>query len=46
MTALQKRMIEDIQLAGLCARTQESYVRSVRQLAEFCKINQETTETS
>jgi len=28
-------MIEDIQLAGLSARTQESYVRSVRQLAEF-----------
>ena len=36
MTALQKRMIDDIQLAGLSARTQESYVRSVKQLAEFC----------
>jgi integrase/recombinase XerD len=37
MTELQKRMIEDIQLAGLSARTQECYVRSVKQLAEFCK---------
>ncbi len=37
MTALQKRMIEDIQLAGLCARTQESYVRAVKKLAEFCR---------
>ncbi|MCD4709076.1 MAG: phage integrase N-terminal SAM-like domain-containing protein [Candidatus Sabulitectum sp.] len=35
MTALQKRMIEDIQLAGLNPGTQESYVRSVRQLAEY-----------
>jgi len=32
MTALQKRMIEDIQLAGLSARTQESYVRAVKKL--------------
>lgn len=37
MTALRKRMIEDIQLAGLSPRTQESYVRSVKKLAEFCK---------
>jgi site-specific recombinase XerD len=35
MTALQKRMIEDMQLAGLNSRTQECYARSVRQLAEF-----------
>jgi len=37
MTALQKRMIEDIQLAGLNPRTQESYVRAVKKLAEFCR---------
>jgi len=35
MTALQKRMIEDMQLAGLNPRTQECYARSVRQLAEY-----------
>ena len=29
-------MIEDLQLAGMSERTQESYVRSVRQLAEYC----------
>jgi len=34
MTPLQQRMIEDLQLRGLSARTQESYVRAVRQLAE------------
>lgn len=46
MTALQKRMIEDIQLAGLSARTQESYVRSVKKLAEFCgKSPDRITET-
>jgi len=37
MTELQERMIKDIQLAGLSARTQVCYVRSVKQLAEFCK---------
>jgi len=35
MTALRERMIEDMQLRGLAERTQESYVRSVRQLAEY-----------
>lgn len=46
MTELQKRMIEDIQLAGLSARTQECYVRSVKQLAEFCgKPPDRITET-
>ena len=34
MTPLQQRMIEDIQLRGLSKRTQEAYVRAVRQLAE------------
>jgi integrase/recombinase XerD len=34
MTALRQRMIECLQLRGLSARTQESYVRAVRQLAE------------
>jgi len=33
MTPLRKRMIEDMQLAGLSQGTQESYVRVVRQLA-------------
>ena len=34
MTALRQKMIEDMQLRGLAARTQETYVRVVRQLAE------------
>ena len=34
MTELQKRMIESLQLRGMSERTQESYVRAVRQLAE------------
>jgi integrase/recombinase XerD len=34
MTELRKRMIECLQLRGLSVRTQESYVRAVRQLAE------------
>ena len=34
MTELRQRMIECLQLRGLSARTQESYVRAVRQLAE------------
>jgi integrase/recombinase XerD len=33
MTPLQQRMIEDLQLRGLSERTQEMYVRAVRQLA-------------
>ena len=36
MTHLRKRMIEDMQLRGLAAKTQEAYLRSVRQLAEHC----------
>lgn len=35
MTALRQRMIEDMQLMGLSKRTQENYVRTVRQLAEY-----------
>jgi integrase/recombinase XerD len=34
MTELRKRLIEDLQLRGLSERTQEAYVRAVRQLAE------------
>ena len=34
MTPLRQRMIEDLQLRGLAERTQEMYVRAVRQLAE------------
>ena len=36
MTPLRQRMIEDMQLRGLSEKTQESYVRAVRQLAEHC----------
>ena len=46
MTVLRQKMIEDIQLRGLSPRTEEAYVRAVRQLAEYCrkspdKISQE-----
>jgi site-specific recombinase XerD len=34
MTPLRQRMIEDLQLRGLSERTQEIYVRAVRQLAD------------
>lgn len=34
MTRLRQRMIEDLQLRGMSERTQEMYVRAVRQLAE------------
>src|SRR2546425_3789326 len=34
MTPLRQRMIEDMQLRGFSARTQEAYVHAVRQLAE------------
>ena len=33
MTPLRQRMIEDLQLRGVSERTQEMYVRAVRQLA-------------
>jgi integrase/recombinase XerD len=34
MTELRKRMIESLQLRGLSERTEEAYVRAVRQLAD------------
>jgi hypothetical protein len=34
MSPLQQRMIEDMQLRGLSARTQEAYARAVWQLAQ------------
>ena len=33
-SSLRQRMLHDLQLAGLSARTQEAYVRAVRQLAD------------
>jgi len=45
MTPLRQRMIEDLQLRGMSERTQESYVRSVRQLAEhYMKSPDKITE--
>ncbi len=35
MTALRQRMIEDMQLRGFAHKTQEAYVRAVRQYAEY-----------
>ena len=37
MTALRTRMIEDLQLHGFAEKTQEAYLRAVRQLAAYCK---------
>ncbi len=37
MTALRERMIEDLQLHGFAEKTQEAYLRAVRQLAAYCK---------
>ena len=34
MTKLRERMLQDMQLRGFSERTQECYVRSVRQLAQ------------
>jgi len=36
MTALRKRMIEDLQLHGFAEKTQEAYLRAVRQLSAYC----------
>ena len=33
MTPLRRRMLDDLQLRGFAPRTQEAYVRAVRQLA-------------
>ena len=35
MTALRQRMIEDMQLRGLAANTQDAYVRAMKQLAQY-----------
>ncbi len=35
MTILRQKMQEDLQLRGLSPKTQEAYVRAVRQLAEY-----------
>ena len=39
MTPLRQRMLEDLQLRGLSARTQECYVAAVRQLAEHYHVS-------
>ena len=39
MTELRKRMIEDMQLAGLSQGTQDAYVRVVRKLAEHFHLS-------
>ena len=35
MTALRQKMIEDMQLHSFSERTQDSYLRAVRQLAAY-----------
>jgi len=35
MTPLRQKMMEDMQLRGLADKTQEAYLRAVRQLAEY-----------
>jgi integrase/recombinase XerD len=37
MSTLRQQMIQDLQLGGLSERTQEAYVRAVRQLAAHCR---------
>jgi len=37
MTALRERMNEDLQLHGFAEKTQEAYLRAVRQLATYCR---------
>ena len=39
MSALRQKMIQDLQLAGLSAGTQEAYVRSIRHLAEHFRAS-------
>ena len=34
-TPLRQRMLEDMQLHGFAAKTQDAYVRAVKQLAEY-----------
>jgi integrase/recombinase XerD len=42
MTIIRQRMIEDMQLRGLSERTQDNYVRAVRQLAEYYRKSPDT----
>ena len=45
MTPLRQRMIDDLQLRGYSERSQEMYVRAVRQLAEhYSKSPDKITE--
>jgi hypothetical protein len=44
MTALKERMIEDLQLHGFAEKTQEAYLRSVRQLSAYCRYLAESCE--
>ena len=45
MTQLRQRMIEDLQLRGFAPKTQEAYLRAVRQLAKhFKKSPEDITE--
>lgn len=45
LTPLARRMLQDLQLAGLAARTQEAYLRAVRKVAQWLhKSPQEATE--
>ena len=46
MTPLRRRMIEELQLRGYAARTIESYVRAVAQLARFYHTSPETLTES
>ncbi len=39
MTELRKRMIEDMQLAGLAQGSQEAYIRASRQLAAHFRLS-------
>ena len=41
MTPLRQRMLEDMQLRAFSPRTQEAYVRAVRQLAEHFRKSPE-----
>ena len=41
MTALRQKMIEDMQLRGFAARTQEAYLLAVRQLAKYYRKSPE-----
>ena len=45
MTALRQKMIEDMQLHGFAERTQESYLRAVRQLAAVLSKSRQIRST-